>query len=47
MVGVDILIIYNWGDYIDLVLIKKFEKEIGYKVNYEIFDFNEVMYIKI
>lgn len=35
------------GDYIDPALIKKFEKETGYKVNYETFDSNEAMYTKI
>lgn len=47
MSGVKVLMIYNWGDYIDFSLVMKFEKEYGYKVNYEIFDFNEVMFIKI
>lgn len=41
------LIIYNWGDYIDPQLIKKFEKESGYKVTYETFDSNEAMFSKI
>ncbi|MFC0234050.1 ABC transporter substrate-binding protein [Vagococcus entomophilus] len=39
--------IYNWGDYIDPDLIKKFEKESGYKVRYETFDSNEAMFTKI
>ena len=39
--------IYNWGDYIDPQLIKEFEKETGYKVNYETFDSNEAMYTKL
>ena len=47
MIGADTLTIYNWGDYIDPVLIKKFEKESGYKVNYETFDSNEAMFTKI
>ncbi len=38
------LIIYNWGDYIDPKLIKKFEKQTGYHVIYETFDSNEAMY---
>lgn len=33
-VGSNMLIIYNWGDYIDLLFIIKFEKEIGIKVIY-------------
>ncbi|KAF1295676.1 spermidine/putrescine ABC transporter substrate-binding protein [Enterococcus sp. JM4C] len=47
MAGADIVTIYNWGDYIDPDLIKKFEKESGYKVNYETFDSNEAMFTKI
>ncbi|MEG1503236.1 MAG: ABC transporter substrate-binding protein [Enterococcus sp.] len=43
----NVLNIYNWGDYIDPELIKQFEKEYGYKVNYETFDSNEAMEAKI
>lgn len=43
----NVLNIYNWGDYIDPDLIKQFEKEYGYKVNYETFDSNEAMEAKI
>ncbi|HEY4399536.1 MAG TPA: ABC transporter substrate-binding protein [Lactobacillaceae bacterium] len=39
--------IYNWGDYIDPALIKKFEKQTGYKVIYNTFDSNEAMYTKV
>ncbi|EIT85570.1 family 1 extracellular solute-binding protein [Fictibacillus macauensis ZFHKF-1] len=41
------LTIYNWGDYIDPDLIKKFEKKTGVKVIYETFDSNEAMLTKI
>ena len=41
------LTIYNWGDYIDPTLLKEFQKETGYKVDYETFDSNEAMYTKI
>ncbi|MFD1899150.1 ABC transporter substrate-binding protein [Enterococcus termitis] len=47
MAGADTLTIYNWGDYIDPELLRKFEKESGYKVNYETFDSNEAMFTKI
>lgn len=47
MAGAKVLNIYNWGDYIDPDLLKKFEKETGYKVNYETFDSNEAMFTKI
>ncbi|MGX6961890.1 ABC transporter substrate-binding protein [Vagococcus xieshaowenii] len=45
--GSNTLTIYNWGDYIDPDLIKKFEQETGYKVSYETFDSNEAMFTKI
>lgn len=41
------LTIYNWGDYIDPAILKSFQKETGYRVNYETFDSNEAMYTKI
>lgn len=47
MAGAKVLNIYNWGDYIDPELLTKFEKETGYKVNYETFDSNEAMFTKI
>ncbi|ESA51134.1 lipoprotein domain protein [Streptococcus pyogenes GA40056] len=43
----DKLVIYNWGDYIDPALLKKFTKETGIEVQYETFDSNEAMYTKI
>ena len=45
--GGNTLTVYNWGDYIDPDLIKKFEKETGIKVIYETFDSNEAMMTKI
>lgn len=39
--------VYNWGEYIDPDLIKKFEKETGIQVVYETFDSNEAMEAKI
>ncbi len=47
MAGAQVLNIYNWGDYIDPELLKKFEEESGYKVNYDTFDSNEAMFTKI
>lgn len=41
------LVIYNWGDYIDPELIKKFEDETGMKIIYQTFDSNEAMMTKI
>ncbi|WP_397537355.1 PotD/PotF family extracellular solute-binding protein [Rummeliibacillus pycnus] len=45
--GKDILTVYNWGEYIDPALLKKFEKETGIHVIYETFDSNEAMMTKI
>lgn len=45
--GNNTVTIYNWGDYIDPALIKKFEKETGLKVIYQTFDSNEAMMTKI
>ncbi|KRM61573.1 spermidine putrescine ABC transporter binding protein [Paucilactobacillus vaccinostercus DSM 20634] len=45
--GQRVLNIYNWGDYIDPALIKKFEHQTGYHVVYETFDSNEAMLTKI
>ncbi|WP_339021148.1 spermidine/putrescine ABC transporter permease/substrate-binding protein [Spiroplasma endosymbiont of Atherix ibis] len=40
------LVIGNWGSYIDINLITKFEKKYGYKVNYQQYDSNESLYNK-
>ncbi|WP_019244150.1 MULTISPECIES: ABC transporter substrate-binding protein [Bacillus] len=45
--GGNTISVYNWGDYIDTDLIKKFEKETGYKVVYQTFDSNEAMIAKL
>ena len=39
--------VYNWGEYIDPSLIKKFEQETGIEVIYETYDSNEAMEAKI
>lgn len=39
--------VYNWGDYIDMAVIDQFQETYNIKVNYEMFDTNEDMYIKI
>lgn len=38
--------VYNWGDYIAEDTIEKFTETTGIKVNYEMFDSNEIMYAK-
>jgi len=39
--------IYNWSDYIYPEAIKQFESETGIKVNYDVYDSNEVLEAKI
>lgn len=41
------LTIFNWGEYIDPELIKKFEQETGILVIYETFDSNEALLTKV
>lgn len=43
----EVLNVFNWGEYIDVSLIKDFEAETGLKVNYETFSTNEDMYVKV
>lgn len=45
--GANSLIVYNWGDYIDMDVIKSFERETGIKVVYQTFESNEAMMAKI
>jgi putrescine transport system substrate-binding protein len=42
-----VLNIYNWSDYIDPALIPAFEKEYGIKVNYDVYDSNDVLETKL
>lgn len=42
-----VLNIFNWGDYIDPSLVKKFERQSGYRVTIQTFDSNESMIEKI
>ncbi len=39
--------VYNWSDYIDESIIADFEKETGIKVNYDVFDSNELLETKM
>ncbi|MFS8181936.1 polyamine ABC transporter substrate-binding protein [Pseudovibrio denitrificans] len=39
--------VYNWSDYIDESVLKDFEAETGIKVNYDVFDSNEVLETKL
>jgi putrescine transport system substrate-binding protein len=42
-----VLNVYNWSDYIDDSVIPAFEQEFGIKVNYDVFDSNEVLETKL
>jgi len=39
--------VYNWSDYIDPASIKQFEKKTGIKVNYDVYDSNEILEAKL
>src|ERR1700722_13291518 len=42
-----VLNVYNWSDYIAPGVIDNFEREYGIKVNYDVFDSNEVLETKM
>ena len=42
-----VLNVYNWSDYISPDIIPAFEKEYGIKVNYDVFDSNELLETKL
>ncbi|WP_136679666.1 polyamine ABC transporter substrate-binding protein [Neptunomonas sp. XY-337] len=42
-----VLNVYNWSDYMDPAAIEAFEKETGIKVNYDVYDSNEVLEAKL
>jgi putrescine transport system substrate-binding protein len=42
-----VLNVYNWSDYIDPTIVPAFEQETGIKVNYDVFDSNEVLFTKL
>jgi putrescine transport system substrate-binding protein len=39
--------VYNWSDYIEPSVLADFQKETGIKVNYDVFDSNEVLETKL
>src|ERR1039457_3481713 len=45
--GDKVVNVYNWSDYIDPSIVPAFEKEYGIKVNYDVFDSNEVVETKL
>jgi putrescine transport system substrate-binding protein len=42
-----VLNVYNWSDYIDPTVLEEFTRETGIKVNYDVFDSNEVLETKL
>ncbi|MCL4164298.1 UNVERIFIED_CONTAM: hypothetical protein GTU68_035684, partial [Idotea baltica] len=45
--GDKVVNVYNWSDYIDEQVLKDFEKETGIKVQYDVFDSNELLESKM
>ncbi len=39
--------VYNWSDYVDDSVLKEFTEKTGIKVNYDVFDSNEVLETKL
>ena len=39
----NVLNVYNWGEYMDPQVIQQFEKEFAIKVNYDVYDSNELL----
>jgi len=39
--------VYNWGAYIDPAVLQDFEQEFGIKVNYDVYDSNEILETKL
>ncbi|MEH6575531.1 MAG: polyamine ABC transporter substrate-binding protein [Amphritea sp.] len=42
-----VLNVYNWSDYINPEAVEQFEQETGIKVNYDVYDSNEVLEAKL
>jgi putrescine transport system substrate-binding protein len=42
-----VLNVYNWSDYIQPSVVADFEKEYGIRVNYDVFDSNEILETKL
>ena len=41
------LYVYNWGDYMDMDVVKEFEEEYNVKVIYQEFATNEDLYLSL
>src|ERR1700751_3171047 len=38
-----VLNVYNWSDYVEPSVLEEFTKKTGIKINYDVFDSNEVL----
>lgn len=45
--GEKVVNVYNWSDYFDPAYLKKFEEQTGIKVNYDVYDSNEILEAKL
>src|SRR3954466_12987062 len=45
--GDKIVNVYNWSDYIDPTVLEEFTRKTGIKVNYDVFDSNQVLETKM
>src|SRR3569833_2387885 len=45
--GDKVVNVYNWSDYIDPTVLEEFTKQTGIKVNYDVFDSNQVLETKM
>jgi len=45
--GEQVVNVYNWSDFIDPGIVQDFEKEYGIKVNYDVYDSNELLETKL
>ena len=39
--------VYNWGEYVDMDVIRSFEKEYGVRVNYKTYESNEYLWLQM
>ena len=39
--------VFNWGEYVDMAVIRDFEKEYGVRVNYKTFESNEYLWLQL
>jgi len=42
-----VLNVYNWSDYVEPTVLEEFTRKTGIKVNYDVFDANEVLETKL